>query len=606
MALDHRILALRQDPQQVRCASEFTESLIQALAASEGTPGRPLMRELLAPSLPRALELGGPEPTRRFLDALSGNIHKFPLQEQRSLARVHPIEISSEYRNLASFVDDAASLPEEDAGVASANHRAASPLGLDGEGPLADLRRRLAALPQRSTGAAADDLLVRLRGEETARALAKATAQQRQAFFAEVRLALSKLPEVAQKELCEHFEGLRAEVARLVDSITQEFSGWLEEKRQAERRGAGVSLPKLRALFQATLGPAFLATFKCLGGVGKRGQVAFLLKLALCLRAVAEAAPREEGAEGVVAQASQLRKHFFHVEGYGELMEDWLQSRLKQFNEEFSGRVAAILASNPQPVLARLRRTFRPGRWLSLSDGQVEDDIFAVILDDAFPRHVLSNESVAGMLRSVSSYAGAACDFQIYGGIARLPPTPGSVAGGTVPRDAVEAAVLQVLQRLPPFPPLRRLRPGCFRFGRLEVEFILRSSGGVVARFVQGHGAEEIPAEEFFSRHGPEQFPAVAALAVQSSLQSPQGAPCTGIEDDPPALPFGGAAPTLPMSLPPALPPGAAPAYRPAMGLSSLPRGPARYEPYPGAMGAAPAPLPCAPAPKFGLEDDEI
>lgn len=661
MMVDQRILGIQGDPQQVRSINEFTDSLGRELAAAEGTPGKSLTRELLAGGLRRALDLGGPEPKRRFLEALSGNIHKFPLQEQRSLSRVYPVEISSEYRNLASFVEDAGA-PEDDLLVApgSAKNGARmlgsgdATLGADASsaassscpppevgGPLQELRKRLIGLPQKP-GHAADELAVRLRDEETAKALECADARRRTAFFGEVRLSLFKFPEAVQKELCEEFKELRTEVARLVESMTQEISRWLDEERASVRNGGSIAplLPKVKALFQAVLSPAFSATFKHLGSQEKRGKETFLLKLALCLRAVGERAPSEAGAQAVLGQASQLRKQFFHVEGYGELMEEWLQGRVKQFNEKFASRAGEVLSSSSHPVLSRLRRTFRPGRWLSLSDPQVEEDLFALFLDDAFPRHVLTHEAMGRVLRQVSSYGGPTCDFHVYCSAARLPPSPGSVSQ-QVPQDAVESSLLQVLHRLPQFPPLRRLRPGRYLFGRLEVEFMLRGTALFARRLAppsDGSSPDELPADEFFAQRGPEEFPNAAALAVRVSQQSPSGAQTTLIEDasvpsDPrlgggaaggppgampgtqPCLQLGGAAcspsaigggPVLlnpgaaPLPLPtlPTLPTAGAGSTGPShmnMGLTSLPRGPARYQPYPS-VGQG----------KFGLDDEEI
>jgi len=673
MMVDQRILALQSDPMQVRSVNEFTDSLVRELSAAEGTPGKVLMTELLHASLRRALDIGGAEPKQRFLEALAGNIHKFHLQEQQSLARVFPVEISSEYSNLASFVGDSGG-PEDSlpptavvAAPGAATRTAASPGGgspgalgtqpasvlpMDGDGPLAELRRRLATLPSRP-GAAAEELLEKLMDDKTSNEVEGADARSRQAFFADLRLSLFKLSESAQKDLVERFQELRIEVARLVDSMTQEISRWLDEE-QASRRSGGIAtplFPKLKQLFQAVLSAPFLTTFKHLGSAEKRGKESFLLKLALCLRVVAERAAGEMGGESVLGQAAQLRKRFFHVEGYGELMEDWLQNRVKQSNEEFANRVGIVLGSSPQAVLARLRRTFRPGRWLSLDDPQVEEDLFALFLDDAFPRHVLTNEAIAKVLQRVSSYGGATCDFQIYGSIARLPPAAGSVGRAPPPQDAVEAALLQILQRLPPFPALRRVRSGRYLFGRLEVEFLLRGST-LLAKVVtpsptEGKLAEQTTAEEFFASQGPEEFPNAAAMAVQASLRSPGDAPTTRIEavDAPMGSMLAGPTPPPLLPLPAPLPlPTAGPGSGfPNMGLSSLPRGPPvssvqRFEPYPGAgmtamaamgqvaqpmrpPGIAPmgfagqVPLPGAPplAPpgggggsKFGLEDDEI
>lgn len=526
--IDQRILSIQADPQQIRSINDFSDSLARELQIAEGTPSKALTRELLAGGLRRSLDIGGADPKRRFLDALSTNIHKFPLQEQQSLSRVYPVEISSEYRNLRSFVEDGGPEDEPPAnGEGNGRHgnRVASTVTAKAQTPSAqaaasaaeELRRRLACLPAQP-GPAAEELRAKLLSDELNSALRDAESRARTALFSDLRLNLFKFPELAQRELIERLADLRAEVARLVESMTVEISRWLDEERMASQTGhTEPLLAKLRALFQAILSTPFLATWSNLGD--KHGKEAFLLKVALCLRLCSER--RFTDMKEIGEHAPKLRRQFFHVEQYGEMMDDWLESRIRQLSEEFTQRAAAQIGSNLSAVVTRLRRTFRPGRWLWLSDSQLEDDIYTLFLDDNFPRHVLSTDSIAKVLRRVSSYGGG--DFYIYGNIARLPPT--KPPQHATPVDATEASLMEVLLRFPAFPAMKRVRPGIYKFGRYEVEFFLRG-GSLVSRM----GQVENSAEDFFNRFGPEEYPNASAMAVQSSTQSPSGAPTTLIE----------------------------------------------------------------------------
>lgn len=658
--MDQRLLAIHADPLQIKSVNEFVDSLIHELSAAEGTPAKGLMRELLAESLCRALEIAGSDSKQRFLDAVAANIHKFPLQEQQALSRAHNVEISSEYQNLQSFVVEEVTAeaprstaytsleaaPKAEAAAGTTSSPAASAPVLQ------ELRRSLASLPPRP-GPEAQSLAQRLLREAPGQVSA-AGASARSAFLGELRLALFKFPDEKQKELLERFPELRQEISRLVISMTQEISRWLDEERalaaahgRAGRRGSNASsgplLAKLRALFQAVLSAPFSATFKHLGSAEKKIKEAFLLKIALCLRTcqdqgffntVEEAAePGEDiateneaaksNAKEVSEQASQLRMQFFYVEGYGELMEDWLKNRIRQFNEEeFPQRVTAVLGINMQSVLTRLRRTFRPGRWLSLMDPQLEEDIFALFLDDNFPRHVLTMQSVGKLLQQVASFRGM--EFQTYGGvIARAPPLMMSTQQQPLmQRDPTEAAVLEVLQRFPPFPPLTRVRPGSYLFGRVQVDFIMRG-GSLLARTGSGTTLEERPAQDFFTYHGPLEFPSAADAAVQSPVDHLQA-------DQPKIVDAGGATVQPGMAMfPPQLPAYQTPAgssvygmeavapltpmtpVTPGFGLGTLPTPvpsmSARYEPYsvPTSSLQASAVQTGIPG-KFGLDDDEI
>ncbi|CAL1144096.1 unnamed protein product [Cladocopium goreaui] len=63
-------------------------------------PSKELTRELLADGLRRALDMLGETPKKQFLEILAANIHKFALQEQYSLSRVYPVEISRVLRHV--------------------------------------------------------------------------------------------------------------------------------------------------------------------------------------------------------------------------------------------------------------------------------------------------------------------------------------------------------------------------------------------------------------------------------------------------------------------------------------------------------------------------
>lgn len=78
------------------------------------------------------------------------------------------------------------------------------------------------------------------------------------------------------------------------------------------------------------------------------------------------------------------------------------------------------------------------------------------------------NPSVTGPHDILDSKMTGFCsqDFHVYNDIVRLPslttlPCPG-------PQDLTESALLEVLKRLPSFPPLQRLAGGRYRFGRIE------------------------------------------------------------------------------------------------------------------------------------------
>lgn len=566
---------IQKDPAQVKSINDFTNSLAKTLVEAEGMPSKELTRELLADGLRRALDMLGETPKKQFLEILAANIHKFALQEQYSLSRVYPVEISSEYKNLQSFFSEAA--PEEATGEDRAEPTA-----------LSELRRMLAALPQKP-GISAEEFVAKVKDEESSQALKAVNARTRSAFFAEVRQSLYRFSEASQKELVEFFTELKTEVVKLVDSMTQEISVWLDEERVASAWQNHAKQASLRIqaqnLFQAVLSASFQASFKQIGSGAKRAKEAFLLQTAVCLKTGAEKL-YWDSVPGLLDLAAQMRRSFFYVEGYGELMEDWLQSRTTQINQEFLQRGTAVLGSNFSEVVSRLRQIFRPGRWMFLSDPQVEGDLITLFLEDSIPRHVLSMTSMTKLLELVGSNGGD--DFHIYNDIVRLPPLAPPPCLG--PQDLTESALLEVLKRLPCFPPLQRLPGGRYRFGRMEVVFQLTATE-LAAQVLSSPlpVPEVLRALDFFVQFGPQEYPTATVDAVKASDQLMCGT--TKILDlnapMPPLPNLGSLGFQMPLGAP----------------ITPLGLGPIGPGPVPP-MGALA--MPAFGGPKFGIDDDEI
>lgn len=433
-----------QDASQVKSINEFTDSLAKALAEGDGIPSKELTRELLAEGLRRALEIGGEVCKQRFLETLAANIHKFALQEQYSLSRVYPVEISSEYRNLQSFFIESAT--EGDAEVPSAGRVFNGTSSTSDPPALSELRRRLGALPQKP-GPTSEELVHKFKEEQTTSALKAIDVRARAAFFAEVRLNLFRFSETAQKELVETFTDLKAEVVKLVDSTTQEVAAWLDEERVAvawrNQAKQATLLAQVKALFQAVQSPPFQATFRHLTGGAKRAKEAFLLQAGLCLKKGSQNNYWDQ--PELSELAGKLRRSFFYVEGYGELMDDWLQSRVKKLNEDFLQRAVTMLGNSLPAVLTRLRQIFRPGRWIFLCDPRLESDLINLFDEDTFPRHVLTSTTITQVLERVPALGGD--DFHIYNDIVRSPPLQAPLSSG--PMDLIESALMEVLRRLP-------------------------------------------------------------------------------------------------------------------------------------------------------------
>lgn len=137
-----------------------------------------------------------------------------------------------------------------------------------------------------------------------------------------------------------------------------------------------------------------------------------------------------------------------------------------------------------------------------ISDPRVEGDLITLFLENSIPRHVLTMPTLMQLMELVAAQGGDA--FQVYHDVVRLPPLAAS-RPLFAPPDLTEAALLEVLKRLPSFPPLQRLPGGRYRFGRVEVLFRLTGADLAAQVLVGPQPTEVMRALDFFLHFGPQE-----------------------------------------------------------------------------------------------------
>ncbi|CAE7275021.1 unnamed protein product [Symbiodinium sp. CCMP2592] len=143
---------------------------------------------------------------------------------------------------------------------------------------------------------------------------------------------------------------------------------------------------------------------------------AFLMAVALCLQSLRTRLRWMGSAEPVLERLSHdLQQRLFFVKNQGAVMEIWLASRLKKYNEEAAGRVASILAQPGVPKLLPLKTKLlpllpplpqsddQPGDWVELDGPSPLADAVAEWLgEDAAnfkpPQHTLSFDTLRHLL----------------------------------------------------------------------------------------------------------------------------------------------------------------------------------------------------------------
>ncbi|OLP80656.1 hypothetical protein AK812_SmicGene38901, partial [Symbiodinium microadriaticum] len=183
---------------------------------------------------------------------------------------------------------------------------------------------------------------------------------------------------------------------------------------------------------------------------------AFLMAVALCLQSLRTRLRWMGSAEPVLERLSHdLQQRLFFVKNQGAVMEIWLASRLKKYNEEAAGRVASILAQPGVPKLLPLKTKLlpllpplpetddQPGDWVELDGPSPLADAVAEWLgEDATnfkpPQHTLSFDTLRNLLLRAGRW------IEVDRELPRIRLAPASVA----------APSLQMLTQKPaPLPP---------------------------------------------------------------------------------------------------------------------------------------------------------
>ncbi|CAK9058337.1 unnamed protein product [Durusdinium trenchii] len=196
---------------------------------------------------------------------------------------------------------------------------------------------------------------------------------------------------------------------------------------------------------------------------------AFLVSVALCLQSLRGRFSWMRMTEPVLERLSQdLQQRLFFVQNQGPVMDLWLSSRLKKYNNEASSRIAAVFAQPGVPKLEPLKALLLPffpqtedgpGDWLPLHGPSKLADAVSEWLTEGtpifLPRHSLSRETLLSLLQRTGRWLEV--DVQngarlaaSTGPLPPLPPVPppASPRGDADSKSAVEGDVDNLIDLL--------------------------------------------------------------------------------------------------------------------------------------------------------------
>lgn len=241
---------------------------------------------------------------------------------------------------------------------------------------------------------------------------------------------LQRVEEAEQRKALEKLEILPARIEEVVAQCTQDLNRWLDD---APRFPA---TPFTLAETLRRLEHPLVRFFTVVKDAAKKE--AFLVAVALALQGLRTRFRWMCAVELTLEHVGkELQRRFFTVEGQGPVMELWLSSRLRRYNEEVASRTAGLLQAEPNrlEVLRERLRTHFPERaegdpesgWLSLDGPSALGGAVLSWLAESCPgffcpHHTLSKETILGLLQRF----GRSFEADLAGGRARLGPVGGA------------------------------------------------------------------------------------------------------------------------------------------------------------------------------------
>eukprot|EP00397_Hematodinium_sp_SG-2012_P027315 GEMP01028694.1.p1 GENE.GEMP01028694.1~~GEMP01028694.1.p1 ORF type:complete len:691 (+),score=151.96 GEMP01028694.1:175-2247(+) len=476
----------------LQCIAEFVGSLVEevdGISSANEDRARRVFREIFSSGFQTTLKLSTDyDPNSKvplsFSRALERNISKFPTQEQHLCRTVYGIEAPDAKAN--AFVETNAS----DSAIISRD--------------VGWIRRLL----QRNALQAEDAIKIRnkLLDPLFSEGFSQIPSDFRTTFLRELRTNLVKFAPDDQRAICQHVEGLDLEIIKLLDILGSELSKWLEFAKK--QNWPPHAMPRLISLLKSILAVPFGVAFKNMPTTSAAiaTKESFLLVMAICLT---HASRRFENAE-VVHLIEELRHQFFYVQSHGDLMESWLKNRIKVVNEEFllSATKMTANAKNHAALLARLQLVLTPGKWTSLEEWAVEQELVTLFGSGTTPQHAVIPQTLAKAL----SLLGVPHNVHIFDTIARIPTTRDEKR--QEPRGPDER-FKRCLEAYPTQLPFILSPYGAHKFGNLDITLQELPDGGLQVAFGDEHGRwRELDADHFIQEYGPRQAPTASYEAV--------------------------------------------------------------------------------------------